>query len=85
MDWLVRQYGQTPHFAFMTYAEYMGEELQDCELVAEVYMRKHVKERRAKHLWATLESVLTGKFEYVIQVKHYNKCRMGIRTGEDVA
>ena len=41
VDWLIRQYSQTPHFALMLYAEYTGTELQDCELVAEVYMCKH--------------------------------------------
>ena len=35
-------------------------------------MRKQVKERKAKHLWATLENALTGKYEYGIRVKHYN-------------
>ena len=24
VEWLVRQYGQSPHFALMTYAEYTG-------------------------------------------------------------
>ena len=53
VEWLVRQYSQTPHFVLLTYAEYTGGDLQDCDLVAEVYMRKQVKERKAKHLWAT--------------------------------
>ena len=42
VEWRVRQYSYTPDFALMAYAEYTGEDLQDCDLVAEEYMRNQV-------------------------------------------
>ena len=84
VEWLTKQYGQTPHFALMVYSEYTGEELKDCKLVAEVYVRKPIKERKAKHLWSILEQALAGKYDYGLQAKHYNKCRVGLRSMADL-
>ena len=84
VEWLTKQYGQTPHFALMSYSEYSGEELRECELVAEVYCRKPIKERKAKHLWSLLETALAGQYDYGLQAKHYNKCRVGLRSAADL-
>ena len=40
VEWPTKEYGQTPYFALMAYSEYSGEELRECELVAEVYSGK---------------------------------------------
>ena len=52
--------------------------------VAEVYVRKPTKERKAKQLWSILEQALTGKYDYGLQAKHHNKCRVGLRSVTDL-
>uniref|UniRef100_A0A7S1NJH9 Uncharacterized protein n=1 Tax=Eutreptiella gymnastica TaxID=73025 RepID=A0A7S1NJH9_9EUGL len=81
---IIKEFGGTPHFALMSYKEFTGSDLMDCELVAEVYFRRVVKERKAKFLWMELEQVLNGKYDYALQVTHFNKCRVGLRTKEDL-
>jgi len=56
----------------------------DPELVAEIYFRRVVEERNTKFLWMELEQALNGKYDYALQVTHFNKCRVGLRMKEDL-
>ena len=52
-NWFIRTFGQAPQVALMTYKDSTGQEGAGSELVAEAYVRKLVKDKKAKYLWHT--------------------------------
>jgi len=81
---IASKWGDTPHFALMALGEYGGQDLANCHLVVEAFVRRSQKAKKAPYLWKTLDRILVQSgVGYALQYTAYNKTRIGIHTGTD--